>query len=275
MTKPGTAERIVKLDPSLIDVPPHHRQIDQDWAEALAADIDEREQEQPIKVVQCDSGRFELVFGAHRRAACLLAGKTVNAVVRSRDEAAAESDHRMSTIAENFFRRPNTVLERARDIGTWRDIHEAANGKPKRGRKKAAPDLDENSAKFALNFTEAAQRALDMSRRSVFLALKIASIPDAIADAIAGHAIANKQSDLLALADLDTKQQQSVADLIVSKEVETVEDALARIENRPLPPKVEPWERISNGVAALSSKDKDRLFEYLKPAFELWLAERS
>lgn len=201
---------------ALIDVPAGRRKLDPTWVAALAENMQAVGLQQAIEVID-EGGRYRLVFGNHRLAAAAHLGwDSIPAAVK---DAAAFADAAAVTlreISENFVRRQLSALDRAVDIARWRDIYEAGHRLDKGGRRKLA-DAEELSAKFALSFSEAAQKTFDLSRRSIFLAVKIAGIRRDVRDLIALHAIADNQSELLMLAEETGERQMLIAGLLTSE----------------------------------------------------------
>lgn len=274
-----TAEHNIPI--SQIEVPAGRRRLDPRWVETLKGMIAEQGQMQAIEVRQLGEGKYRLVFGGHRLAAVAqLGNETIRSQVKDAKTFASEAQLRLREIAENLIRRELSVLDRAVDIAAWREIYEAAHGASKPGRKAAQrTDADELelSANFALNFTEAAQQALNISRRSVFLALKVASIAPDVRDRIALHAIADNQSDLLQLAAEPSNRQAQIANILLSEPAltSTVTGAIAIMDRVPAKPQVEGWEKLAKSFSGLKPKDQDRFFELHEAAISRWLQNRA
>ncbi len=244
---------------------------------AIAASIRDVGQLTPIEVVDTEQG-FELLSGALRlEAVKLLGGTEIEANVQSAEAFKSRHQLRIRQIRENLERFALNALERSVAIATWKESFEALHGAPKRGRRKAAETSeDEMSAKFALNFSDEVQKAFGLSRRSVFLALKIASINADVRSDIAYYPIAENQSELLALAELGPQDQRAVCDLIVDEAsgATTVSDALAIARNLPKPRQPAAWEKTSQHFSKLTQKDQNRFFELHTEAIEKWLVSR-
>lgn len=260
---------------SLIDVSPGRRVLDPNWVSALADDMDERGQRTPIEVIALGE-RFRLVAGGHRKAARELSGHAdIDALVRSPSEFASEAEIKLAEIVENFMRRGLSVLDRAYDVAAWRDVFEGVQGAVKPGRKaKAAPtddELDEISRKFATNFTEAAQRALGLSRDGIFRALKIAKIDPSIRQRISLMPIADTQSELLALVAEMPVRWSAIVDRLEAGAA-NVADAIAILDNLPVEMPRAGWERVSDRFSRLPVTEQARFFELHKDAFMGWLA---
>lgn len=253
------------------------RQALPDRVKALAISIAENGQDKPIDIVQCKDG-FELIAGGHRLAAVLeLNHETIEADVYSEAEFNSTHKKRLREIRENLERFELNALEKAVSVAGYKESFEALNGAAKRGRKKATEiDPEEMSAKFALNFNEAAQKIFGLSRRSVFLSLKIASIDAKVRDRIANHSIANNQSDLLALAEETAELQSKVCDLLLSEppSAKSAIEAISSFSNTPKPRSLTAWEVASGRFSKLTPKDQNKFFELHAEAIEKWFASR-
>ncbi|MCF1744657.1 hypothetical protein [Paradevosia shaoguanensis] len=235
----------------------------------------------PIECEMRSDGPHRLIHGAHRLAGIMAEGDTeVMALLYPEGHFGSEDEIRAREIAENVGRFPLNALEFAVSLAEWRDIYERQNRTAKPGRKRKQPVTDElmeeMSAEFALNFSEVAQRTLDISRRSVFNALKIATIAPAVRSAIAVHAVAGKQSDLLSLAGQHADRQQRIADLLLAGAALDVAGAIAVIDNIPAPPAPpQKWEALSQTFARLKTADQERFFELHQDAILRWVAGRT
>lgn len=278
-----------KINVDEIEVGIGRRIIDPNWVEALAKDIAEHGQLVPIEVVK-NKDSYKLIAGAHRLAAARHNfTQEIIAIVKLPDEFASEADIKLREIAENFMRRELSVLDRAMDVAAWREIFEQASGAIKPGRKAKknnesviSPKLGTNSTdadievisrKFATNFKEAAQTALQLSKNGIFRALKISTIALDVREILALHAIANNQSELLALAAQPEGRQLVIADLIISEEARNVSSAIAKIDNLPAQQPAKLWEKFSNGFSKLKPNEQKQFFELNRAAIERWQAE--
>lgn len=282
MCAPGTLST-----PQLMDVPVDKiivrdrlRKVLPDRVEAFLVDYRAQGLLTPIDLVEIDTGP-RLIFGALRLAAVIEAGdSTIRALMHPRGTFGSEADIRLREISENFVRFELTALERAVYIAEWRSIYETANPPARPGRKKRTSGdeaLEELSANFALNFTDTVQKTLGLSRRAIFLALKVATIEPAARDAIAAHPIANNQSELLALASQDAFRQASIVGLLTATAWPTansVAEALAVLDQLPPPRAPKPYERISSGFSRLKEPDQYRFFDLHADAVTRWLAVR-
>jgi ParB family chromosome partitioning protein len=225
-----------------IDVPAGRRKVDPDWVAALAADIDAQGLRMPILVVEAGK-RFRLIAGAHRLgAAKSLKWKSIPADVKSADAFADEAALRLAEIAENLMRRELSALDRAMDVAAWREIYEQAQGAVKPGRKKSfqvgtnsdADPMAVAAERFSAAFNEAAQRALGLGKTAVWRCLKIATLDADTRERIALTRLADNQSELIALADVEREMRSAVLDHLLCEPpmAGSVAGAVAMIEGR-------------------------------------------
>jgi ParB family chromosome partitioning protein len=249
--------------------------------EALAEDIDQRGLLTPIEVVgPLEGGTHRLIFGGHRLAAGKLLGwDAIPAIVHAPDAFADEAEARLREIRENLMRFELNALERAVSVAAWRDIYEAAHGKVKRGgdrRKRPVEEsLDDQSARFALCFSEAAQAAFGLSGRAIYLALKIATIPPDVRDRIADCALAGNQSELLRLSDQSPERQAQIVELLLAEPpmAATVDEAISILDKAPPRARAERWVKVADAISRLKKAEQYRLFEMHRKAIEQWLSE--
>lgn len=262
---------------ALIDVPSDRRRLDPKWVDTIAALFESQGQLSPIEVI-ARGERYQLVFGAHRRAAGIKAGwATIRAVVMDAATFASEAEIKLREITENLARREPSVLDRSVDITKWREIYEAAHRINKGGRRAKDVDPEELSANFALSFSEAAQRAFDLSRRTIFLALKIASIAAPLRELISLHPVADNQSELLQLAAEPPERQRQIVELLtrLALPAANVADAIAIMDSKPERPREAAWQKIATGFSRLKEAEQNRFFDLHEASIQRWLATRS
>lgn len=176
------------------------------------------------------------------------------------------------------------MLDRAFDIAQWREIYEDAVGAVKPGRKAISRKLATNSNEelealadqFAGTFSDAARKAFKLSRDAIFRSLKIASISQSTRERISLHAIADNQSELLALAAEPAPRQIAIVNLLVSEPpaAERVADAIAIIDRVPPVAPPEAWAKISDKFSKLSDAAKRRFIEEHWDFVEALIVER-
>ncbi|MBN9243418.1 MAG: ParB N-terminal domain-containing protein [Mesorhizobium sp.] len=275
--------RPIPLD--LIDVPEGRRAPDPDWVAALAESINRHGQRTPIEVVACGN-RFRLVIGASRLAACARAKiAEITAAVHPEGSFTDVAQERLAEIAENFIRRNLTVLERALYVADWRAIYEAAQGEVKPGRKKSSQretisDTDPNAraaAMFSAYFSEAAQRALGLTRPTVYRFLKIAGLDEVTRDRVVTTAIADSQADLYALACVDVEIRARALDLLFAAppEAATVADAITLANGTRLKTAQEKlFDSTSSNLSRLSPRDRCAIFNAYEAEIRAYAKDR-
>lgn len=271
-----TANPVVRLPAGTIIVHDRLRKLLPDRVETMRHSIVELGQLQPVDLVETDAGP-RLIDGAVRLAACLADDRDVAAVVHPAGAFGSEADIRIREIAHDLVRFDLTMLERAVYIAEWRAAHESKFPPAKPGRKKAAGADDETllelSAKFALNFPDVVKQTIGLSRRAVFLALKVASIPEPVRDLLAPHRLADNQSELLAIAGEPAARQLLIAEQLLLG-ADSVAAAIAVIDQTPAPVVAAVWERMSEKFSRLQATDQERFFDLHEDAILIWLAKR-
>lgn len=249
------------------------RKVLPDRVQALRESFADKGQTTPIDTVATPNGP-RLIAGAHRLGAAFVDDASgVDAILWPEGHFGSEAEIQQREITENFERFDLNALERAVNIAAWRVIHESRNPPAKPGRKAKAPmtdeALDEMSATFALNFSEVAQRVLGISRRSVFLSLKIATISAEVRDRLADLATANNQSDLLALAAEAPARQSEIVDLLVAGSA-SVATAIAALDGIVKPVASAAHEKVSESFSRLKPEQQFSFFDLHADAIEKW-----
>jgi ParB family chromosome partitioning protein len=214
------------------------RSLDSAKVAELAASIAELGLLQPIGVRPDGT----LVYGYHRLEACKRLGWTeIPAVVVDGDDLHAE----LAEIDENLIRSELTVLEQAEHIGRRKRIYEQLypHAKPEVQRLRGLKPFQNPSAVnlTALEvsipkvptFVQDTAQKLGVSERTARRLVQIDSglLPE-VKDQIRHMPIADNESELLNLARLEPREQQSVAALLASGEAKTVKDAVRHIRRR-------------------------------------------
>lgn len=271
---------ITMIPTASIDPGNRLRALDPSWVELLADEMGADGQQEPIRVVERGE-RHLLVSGARRLAAAQALGwKEISATVIPAAELAGEASVRLAEIKADMMRGDLTVLDRARYTAAWRDIYVSTHEISKGGRKRrdASPEeLEELSAKFALSFSEAAQKALQISRRSLFDALKIASIDLQVAERIALHPSANRRGELILLAEQSPAMQAAIVDMLTANPAtaDSVADALTTLGAMPASQPEPAYARLSERFSRLPEKEQFAFFALHESAIDLWLAKRN
>ena len=275
--------KLIPID--LIDADDRLRPLNTAKVKALADRFAAQPMRSPVLVFgPGDTGRYRLVFGGHRLGAHQLGGAThILARVLPDDGNFDDDDLKLMEIAENVERFELTVLDRAVAIAEWRRIFEARNGKVKSGRPKknsalsaqlSEAALDEASATFSGSFSEAAQEAFGLAHRSIYEALKIATIDEAVRMMIGFMPVAGAKTELLQLAGQTVVRQREIARLLQENPTLSVSEAIASIDHVAPPKRATPVDKVTNAFAALKPREQADFFELHRPAIELWLAQR-
>lgn len=263
-----------------IDVGNRLRVLNPAWVELLAEEISANGLQEPIHVV-ARGDRYQLVAGARRLAAVqLLDRDVIDSYVKPAETMADDAAVRLAEIKADLLRDDLTVLDRARYLAAWRAVHEQIYPQPKRGRKPAAAadgGEEEMFATFANIFSDAAKAALNLSQRAIYLLLKVASIDDQAATAIALHPVANKQNELLALASQSPAMQAAIVDMLMAEpaKAQSVTEALMVLGATPLVPAEPVYAKLSERFSRLPEKDQFAFFTMHESAIDLWMAKRS
>lgn len=201
-----------------IDVGERLRVVDPDYAAMLAESIRLVGQMQPIEVRPAGA-RYALIAGAHRIAAARIVGlETIRAVVVQADDLQA----RIREIDENLFRRELSELDRATFLAErqaiYRELHpETAPGGNRD--QSATSDQTDKIVHLVPTFAEATAERLGISDRSVrrYIQRYRMLLPD-VRERIATTWIADKGSELDALARLDAGMQRAVVKAMLRAE---------------------------------------------------------
>ena len=277
--------KIELLSTALIDVPKEAKVAYPDAIAALAESFQQIGQRVPVEVIASADGRYRLVFGVKRLHAALQLDIPIAAIVRQPDEFASEADIRLTEISETLYRHDITALEHSVDVADWcaiwRAAHPAKPGPKPKNELSAESALNSDDAfvetaeAFSGTFSEAAQRFLKISRRNVYNALKIASIPADLRERMAVlPSLADNQVALLDIAAQPYERAARIVDLIVDGKAASVADAIAIIDEVPRsnPPAV--WEKLNDRFTRLKPNEQDAFFAMNEAAVMRWVAER-
>ena len=277
--------QIELLSPQLIDVSSDAKKVSPDAIQALAESFQQIGQRVPVEVIAGTEGRYRLVFGAKRLAAATSLGIDISAIVRQSDEFANDAQIRLTEISETLYRHELTALEHSVDVADWCAIWRAANPvrrgpKPKQELSAdSAPNSEdetiETAAAVSGTVSEAAQRVLKISRRNVFNALKIASIPAELRERIAlDEGLADNQQTLLESAGQPYERAARIVELLISGEATNYADAIAIIDQVPRANPLAAWEKLNDRFTRLKPNEQDAFFSLNEASVMRWLAER-
>jgi ParB family chromosome partitioning protein len=189
-----------------IHVPDRLRAVDDDHALAIQTSIVQHGLLNPITLRFTPNGdrKHTLVAGAHRlRAIELLDEPTIDAIIVKADALSAV----LLEIEENLFRNDLSTLDRAVFIETYRDVWQRKHGDIRRGGdqtvKLTVCPIDVLQEEAQRGFAQTCADRLGVSKASVERLQRIAvNLPPELKKRLSGTAIADNQSQLLALAKL-------------------------------------------------------------------------
>ena len=238
-----------------IEVPADRaRDLDPAWAEALAAVIAAQGLHHPIRVRQVgaageDDG-WRLVSGLHRLEAARLLGWTEIAVTVS--TVASDDEARLEEVMENLGRHELIALDRCHHLHELKQVWERLYPEAKHGGKRAGAGRKESqtdangsqrikaqslrldySGSEVFGFVRATAERIGLSQRSIEQAVRIwRGLSRASRARLPGTALARKQTELAALAELKPAVQEQVLDLIFGDaEPGNIAQALEYLEN--------------------------------------------
>jgi ParB family chromosome partitioning protein len=225
---PVAVDQIVSIRLDLIDADDRLREVDEAYAEVMAASFEQRGQRQPVEVVR-RGDRFRLVFGAHRlRAAQIVGWEAIKAVIVEADDA----ELRLREIDENLIRQELTALDRARFLLERKRLYEAMNPGTGRGGDRRS----DQSAKLAVwSFSADIAEKTGLSERTIQRACELATklAPDVIAK-VRHTPLANNQAALETLAKHPHSRQAHAVNLMLAEvnPAKSVNEAFDRIDGR-------------------------------------------
>ncbi|QGA56188.1 ParB/RepB/Spo0J family partition protein [Brucella sp. 2280] len=233
--------RYIKL--SDIDIPEDRaRELDMDWAQALASMIAAQGLINPITVRMVD-GRPRLVTGLHRYTGVgLLEWETIPARISN---AATDDEARLEEVMENLGRNELKVLDRCHHLYELKQVYERLYPEAKRGgdrgnqhtggkRQKLPLAKPDGQQSEIFGFTVATAEKTGLSERAIRLAVKIWKDLAAVSrQRCAGTWIADHQAGLKLLSEQSHTEQAKILDLLFSSppKATSVQDAMSILAN--------------------------------------------
>lgn len=150
-----------------IDVTDRLRPIDWEWVDALATNISENGQHQPIKV-RTHGSRLVLIFGEHRLEAIKKLGRET---IRGEIVAATVRQAKLMEIDENLIRHNLNPLDRAACLATRKEIYEEMHPEAKRGGDRKSKEYENQND--IMSFSSATAEKIGLSRKSIERAVSI------------------------------------------------------------------------------------------------------
>ena len=217
---PSAPDHEIEIEIAAIDVIDRLRLVDRAYVEMIAASVAESYLHQPIAVATAPSGgnRYVLVDGENRLEAFKLLGRTT---IPARIRTLTAEEREKHEIHANLIRNNLTALDQAIFIDRLAEIFQrenpsATNGGDRKSKKWREKNQFSNVGNWSTFAADAARRT-GLGKTSVHNARQLAAAlsPDAIR-LIRASGIANRKSELQALAALDPERQLTVAGLIAA-----------------------------------------------------------
>lgn len=260
---PVAVGQIVRVPLDQIDASHRLREVNDAYAEVMAASFKDRGQRQPIEIVRRGDG-YRLVYGAHRyRAAQLAEWSDIKAVVTEADDA----ELRLREIDENLIRHELTALDRARFLAERKRIYEALNPGAKHGGDRRS-DQAANLATWSFSADIAEKTGLSERTVQRAVALAEALSPEVVAQ-VRHTPLASNQAALETLAKHPAQRQEAAVALMLAPEnpAKSVNDAFDRLDGRVVKPATE--KHLSKSIdlwGRMNAKDRAGLLDFLANA---------
>ncbi|PIE13797.1 MAG: chromosome partitioning protein ParB [Rhodobacterales bacterium] len=213
------------------------RSVDEDWAQAIAASIEQNGLMEPLVVRPLKKGMFALVAGAHRHRGLEIAGLTeCDCSVMELTKAEA----RLAEIDENLMRRELSALDRAVFLSDRKRVYEELHPETKKGgdRKSDEAKIKTQTLRFD-TFTEDVAEKVGLSQRTIQDAVALVKNLDPSAiEVLRDSPIASNGAQLKALSKLSADQQRDAAPKLADGTHGSVKDY--RISSGELPVSCEP-----------------------------------
>ncbi len=261
----------------LIDVPADRlREVSADRVEILSKDIAANGLLQPIGLVEEATGRFTLMFGAHRLAAIRLLKRDE---IDARVTAAAwlhEQDRRIAEIMENLNREQLTKLQRAESLAELKRVYEELHPQTKNGAQGGRGGKRNESEIFSFSRDAAARTGLD--KRSIEVAVQIVrNLAEDTKTRVRGTWLADHQAGLKLLSGQTPDMQEKVCDLLFATppEASNVAEAIILAEGRRLPSAADKlFASVQNSFGNLSDKQRFSFFDLHEHAVRSYAQEK-
>lgn len=212
------------------------RDLDMDWAQALAYMIDAQGLINPITVRMVD-GRPRLVTGLHRHVSFgLLEWDTIPVRISN---AATDDEARLEEVMENLGRNELKVLDRCHHLYELKQVHErlhpeTAHGGDRKSKIKTQKlRLDPESSEV-FGFAASTAEKIGLSRRAIELAVKIWKDLSVVSrQRCSGTWLADHQAGLKLLSEQSHIDQAKALDLLFNNppKAKTVPEAISILAN--------------------------------------------
>jgi len=220
----------------MIQVGKRVRQLDEAWAQGLAAMFQQSPMQNPVQLMKVGN-ELRLVAGRHRLRAYQINGWTdIPAKVYEPETDNPEAELELAEIDENLGRNELNVLDRAASIAKRQQLLKTLHGEQRGGDRKSEKIKAAKFAGLIINAEIASQ--LDLSERTIRAAVEMWNgLSAASRKRVSGTWLAGNHVQLKQISELDAEQQHKVLDLILAEEPKArkVADAVCILEKRPKP----------------------------------------
>ncbi len=210
--------KIQQIDIGDIDDSKRLRDVDSAWAEVLAESIAREGLQSPIQVRLDDDGRYILVAGGHRLAACrMLKLKTIPAFILDVDWSKA----RALEIIENLYRRELNPFDQAASLSELKAIYEVEHPETIVGGDRKSVDFIErnqnDNLSLCFSFTDETAEKTGYDKRSIERFIKrYNGLTQYSRDMIKGSWLAENGAVLDKIAKLSPDLQKTAVDEMVN-----------------------------------------------------------
>lgn len=268
---------LLRIKLSDIDRCDDSRMIDPKWVSAIAEGIASGDMPSPIDVID-QGGRYRQITGQHRFEAHLTTkAKDIECRVYQPDDFPDDGAVKLHQIKENLMQRQLSALDRALAWSEWKSVYEAHNPTHMHGGRRTPSTEDDQVALFATCFSDMAAEALGVSVRTIYNSIKIAgTLSPEVIERISLRPLADKQSELLALASSGHDVQLKIIDLIFDDQcpAQSVADALQLLEKGKLKAKPDAVMATYETLARWTAKQRHTLYELNEAEIREWLNSR-
>lgn len=275
--KENTTPKTEIIEISSILIEDRARDVDEGWAQALAAMFKASEMLNPITIWQSADGPF-LVAGAHRLAAHVINGETH--IAASWCKAKTLVDAKMLETEENLARHELNALDRAQHLYEWKDAYELKYPEAKKGGDKQTEQGREKLNEI-ISFSSDIAEKVGLSERAIQMAVKLwTGLSPTSKPIIKGTWLADHQAGLMALAKETPKVQSKVLEMIFPTDDKparalNVPDALFILEgNRAMTSVEKKFLGIKRTLKALKDEEFDAVMVSHEERIMAWVERR-
>ncbi len=246
------------------------RKVNDAFVDLIGVSFIERGQDTPIIVgLPNAQGKNPLIAGAHRFAAAQKIGWARIKVVPFMGSVL---EAELLEVEENLIRRELSPLDRAVFLAKHKDLYQKLHPQAKRGGDRRS-DQRLTMSLWSGGFEDTIRDRLNLSKATVNRSIRIAKyLPREVRDAIAGTDIADSFKELLALTRVPVGELGDVAEIIASRGISSVAEAV-RIVRNVAPPKVDAdeqaFQKLLVGWMKASAKARGRFIAHLRESEQL------